>query len=97
MILDIITSAKKAAWLTVLILPMLVSCSVLSGNTFSDNPAVNAQQQQIDILEDEVKAQERRTNEAEQLYKREKDLLNARKSELKAARRLLKVYKDQDK
>jgi hypothetical protein len=44
-----------------------------------------------------MRDQKRRTNEAKQLYKWERDLLNAKKSELKAAERLLKVYRDQAK
>lgn len=76
--------------------PVLFGCSAFSGGSSSD-PMVNAQQQQIRTVEEEVRAQKRRTDEAEQLYKREKNLLDAKKSELKAAQRLLNVYEKQAK
>ncbi len=94
MILEIQPIKKVTTGLLVLILPFMMSCSVFSGST-SNDPMVVAQKQQVDILEEEVNAQKRRTDEAEQLYKREKDLLSAKKSELKAAERLLKVYDKQ--
>ncbi len=80
-----------------LFIPVFFGCSVLSGNSLSSDPTVRAQQQQVAILEDEVRAQKVRTDEAELLYKREDDLLDAKKSELKAAQRLLKLYKQQAK
>jgi len=81
----------------VVLLPALFSCSAITGGSSSNDPTVIAQEQQVDYLEQEVKDQKRRTDEAEQLYKRERDLLDAKKSELKAAERLLKVYRDQAK
>jgi hypothetical protein len=69
---------------------------VSGGSDFND-PDVNSQQQQVSYLQQKMRDQKRRTNEAKQLYKWERDLLNAKKSELKAAERLLKVYRDQAK
>ncbi|GEO05945.1 hypothetical protein AAE02nite_36090 [Adhaeribacter aerolatus] len=96
MIINILPS-KKLTGLLILLLPFLFSCSALTGGSASNDPNVIAQQQQVDYLEQELEAQKRRTDEAEQLYKRERDLLDAKKSELKAAERLLKVYRDQAK
>jgi len=79
----------------IFLLPVVSSCSVLSGGSASNDPAVIAQQRQVEILEDEVRAQKRRTDEAESLYKREENLLDAKQSELKAAKQLLKVYRNQ--
>jgi len=87
---------KFAAYITALLLPLIISgCSTFSGGSASNDPAVDAQQRQVEILQDEVRAQDRRTDEAESLYKREKNLLDAKKSELKAAKQLLKVYRNQ--
>jgi len=87
---------KLLSTLLLMVSPVIFGCSVFSGSA-SNDPMVNAQQQQIKILEQEVDAQRRRTDEAEQLYKRERDLLSAKKSELKAANRLLNVYEKQAK
>jgi hypothetical protein len=97
MILSLLSSRKCSLGLVVLFFPLLTSCSALGGGSASSDPTVNAQRQQVDLLENEVREQRRRTDEAELLYKREKDLLNAKKSELKASERLLKVYRDQAK
>ena len=94
MILNRYTFAKPLSFVLLLFSPVIFGCSVLSGSS-SNDPMVTAQQTQINTLEDEVKAQKRRTDEAEQLYKREKDLLSAKKSELKASKRLLNVYEKQ--
>jgi hypothetical protein len=90
------TFAKPLSFVLLLFSPVIFGCSVFSGSS-SNDPMVNAQQTQINTLEDEVRAQKRRTDEAEQLYKRERDLLKAKKSELKAAERLLNVYEKQAK
>ena len=97
MLKNILSLRKLKNGLFALFESVFFGCSVLSGNTASDDPTVRAQQQQVDILEDEVRAQKVRTDEAELLYKREEDLLDAKKSELKAAQRLLKLYKEQAK
>ena len=97
MILNILTPKKLNISLLLLLSPLIFSCSALTGGAASNDPNVIAQQQQVDYLEQELDAQKRRTDEAEQLYKRERDLLDAKKSELKAAGRLLKVYRDQAK
>ena len=97
MILNIFTEKKFTGSILLLFAPMLFSCSALSGGVASNDPNVISQQQQVSYLEQEVDSQKRRTDEAEQLYKRERDLLDAKKSELKAAERLLKVYRDQAK
>lgn len=97
MIVNILLLKKLAGrWLVVLALPVL-GCSAFSGGSASTDPNVIQQEQQVSYIEQELEAQKRRTTEAEQLYKRERDLLNAKKSELKAAERLLKVYRDQAK
>jgi len=69
----------------------------VSGGSGFNDPNVNSQQQPVSYLQQKMRDQKRRTNEAKQLYKWERDLLNAKKSELKAAERLLKVYRDQAK
>ena len=97
MILNIFTQKKLTGSILIFLAPMLFSCSALSGGAASNDPNVISQQQQVSYLEQEVNSQKRRTDEAEQLYKRERDLLDAKKSELKAAERLLKVYRDQAK
>ena len=97
MIINILSLRKITIGIFVLFIPAFSGCSVLSGGTASNDPAVIAQQRQVDILQDEVRAQKVRTDEAELLYKREDDLLDAKKSELKAAQRLLKLYRDQAK
>jgi len=85
---------KNSVYILAFVLPTLSGCSVFSGSS-SNDPAVIAQQQQVDILENEVRSQKQRTEESEALYKREDNLLDAKKSELKAAKQLLKVYKKQ--
>ncbi|MDB5262054.1 MAG: hypothetical protein JWQ14_1335 [Adhaeribacter sp.] len=99
MILNIFSGKIFIRSFLILFSPMVLSCSALSGGggAATNDPNVIAQQQQVTYLEQEVDSQKRRTDEAEQLYKREKDLLDAKKSELKAANRLLKVYRDQAK
>lgn len=97
MIINILLTRKLISSTLVFLFPVLVSCSVLRGSSASTDPAVVAQEQQVRYLEQEVQDQKRRTDEAEQLYKRERDLLSAKRSELKAAERLLKVYRDQAK
>ena len=97
MILNIFSVKKTTRCILILLSPMVFSCSVLTGGAASNDPNVIAQQQQVSYLEQELESQKRRTDEAEQLYKRERDLYNAKKSELKAANRLLKVYRDQAK
>jgi len=87
---------KIATYLSIFLLPLLISsCSAFSGGSSSNDPAVIAQRQQVEILESEVRAQKQRRDEAEGLYKREDNLLDAKQSELKAAKQLLKVYKNQ--
>jgi hypothetical protein len=97
MILNILLSKKLAGRLLVVFSLPLLSCSALTGGSASNDPTVIQQEQQVEYIEQELDAQKRRTDEAEQLYKRERDLLSAKKSELKAAQRLLKVYRDQAK
>lgn len=68
-----------------LLMSLLVSCSVISGNgRTSDDPAVEAQQQEVEQLERELREAERLAEEAEQREKAAKDRLKAAKHELKA-------------
>ena len=85
---------KTTVYLFGIMLPTLSGCSVFSGGS-SNDPAVTEQQRQVNIIEDEVRSQKHRTEEAKALYKREDNLLDAKKSELKAAKQLLKLYKKQ--
>ena len=91
----ILNTDKIAFYIAAFVFLLASSCSVISGGTASNDPAVIAQQRQVDSIEDEVRIQKRRTDEAEALYKREENLLDAKESELKAAKQLLKVYKNQ--
>ena len=93
--LNICSPTKLVAGTLIFLNTILFGCSALTGGSSSNDPTVIAQEQQVKYLEDELKEQDRRTDEAEQLYKRERDLLKAKKSELKAAKRLLSVYKKQ--
>jgi hypothetical protein len=97
MIINIFTQKKLTGCILILLSPIVFSCSALSGGSASNDPNVISQRQQVNYLEQEVRDQKRRTDEAEQLYKREKDLLKAKQNELKASQRLLKVYRDQAK
>jgi chromosome segregation ATPase len=65
-------------------LPFMISCSVLGGNSYSNNPAVEAQQQRVDALKSELKIAERTADEAEQRAKAAKNRLKAAEHELKA-------------
>jgi Tfp pilus assembly protein PilN len=81
---------KLSSSLLLLAFPLMVSCSVLSGGGYSNDPLVAAQQQRIDALKEEVQLAERETEDAEQ---REK----AAKSRLKAAQDELKVFQNEAK
>ncbi|MER2999362.1 hypothetical protein [Pontibacter populi] len=68
-----------------LLFPLLVSCSVISGSgRMSDDPAVAAQQREVEQLEREVQEAERLTEEASQREKAAKNRLKAAEHELKA-------------
>jgi len=97
MIHKFLNTYKTTTYFIALILPIVSSCSVISGGSASNDPAVIAQQRQVDAIENEVRIQKQRTDEAKSLYKREDNLLDAKESELKAAKQLLKVYKNQAK
>jgi len=68
----------------IMLLPFLVSCSVIGGNNYSDNPAVAAQMEEVERLEAELKEAEQIAEEAEQRAKAAKARLEAAEHELKA-------------
>ena len=68
----------------ILLFPFMVGCSVLGGGGYSDDPAVRAQQMEIESLERDVEEAERYAEEAEEREKAAKDRLEAAKHELKA-------------
>ncbi|WP_347158809.1 hypothetical protein [Pontibacter chitinilyticus] len=68
----------------IILLPLLGSCSVLSGNSYSDDPAVAAQQQRVDQLEAELKQEEQYVEQAKERQKAAEDRLKAAKHELEA-------------
>ncbi|MBW7468708.1 hypothetical protein ABID22_003127 [Pontibacter aydingkolensis] len=68
-----------------LLFTLLVSCSTFSGNgRVSDDPAVAAQQREVEQLEREVKEAKRLSEEALQREKAAKNRLKAAEHELKA-------------
>ncbi|ARS34744.1 hypothetical protein [Pontibacter actiniarum] len=69
----------------ILLFPLLVGCSVFSGNSsVSNDPEVAAQQRRVNELKREVKEAERYAEEAEQREKAAKNRLKAAEHELKA-------------
>lgn len=68
-----------------LIVPVMLSCSVLSGGgRVSNDPAVAAQQQEVKALKQELEEAERYAEEAKQREKAAKNRLKAAEHELKA-------------
>lgn len=76
--------AKILSAFFILLFPFLVSCSVLGGNNYSDNPAVAAQIEEVERLEAELRQAEREAEQAEQRAKAAKNRLEAAEHELKA-------------
>ena len=66
------------------LLLLFSSCSAITGNSVSDDPAVAAQQMQVERLEAELREAERLAEEAKQREKAAKDRLKAAEHELKA-------------
>ena len=75
---------KAMGGAAVLLFPFIMSCSVLGGGGYSDDPAVRAQQMEIESLERDLKEAERYSEEAEQREKAAKNRLKAAEHELKA-------------
>ncbi|WP_162053254.1 hypothetical protein [Pontibacter pamirensis] len=82
--MKIFTSKAVASSTMALFLPIMFSCSVLSGNSVSDDPYVAAQQQEVRALEQEVRQAEQYAEEAKQREKAAKSRLKAAEYELKA-------------
>ena len=76
--------SKATLGAAIVCLPLMMGCSVLGGGGYSDDPAVAAQQREIEALERDVQEAERYSDEAEQREKAAKDRLKAAKHELKA-------------
>lgn len=74
----------------VVFLPVMVSCSVFSGGNPHNDPAITAQQQEIQALEQEVREAERFAEEAKQREKAAKNRLKAAEHELKALQEQVK-------
>lgn len=81
---------KAVGGAAIVLFPFMMGCSVLGGGGYSDDPAVRAQEMEIESLERDVEEAERFSEEAEQ---REK----AAKSRLKAAEHELNALKEQAK
>lgn len=75
---------RAAAGVAVLFFPVMVGCSAFGGGSLSNDPAIAAQQMEIESLERDVKEAKRYTQEAEEREKAAKDRLKAAKHELKA-------------
>lgn len=83
--MKLFTYRAVASGAMALILPLMFSCSALSGgNRVSNDPAVAAQQEEVRALERELKEAERYAEEAEQRAKAAKNRLKAAEHELKA-------------
>ncbi|HEY4649974.1 MAG TPA: hypothetical protein VIG72_01115 [Pontibacter sp.] len=78
------TYRKAATGILTLIFPLVAGCSVVGGNSYSDNSLVRAQQEEVEQLEAEYRDAERLANEAEQRKKAAKNRLKAAEHELKA-------------
>ncbi len=79
-----VTYTKAVAALFAFVLPFMMSCSVIGGNNYSDDPAVRAQQERVELLESEYRDAKRLAEEAEQREKAAKNRLEAAEHELKA-------------
>jgi small-conductance mechanosensitive channel len=74
-----------ASSLMALLIPVLLSCSVVSsGSKVSSDPEVSAQQAKVEGLKKDLKEAERYATEAKQREKAAKDRLSAAEHELKA-------------
>jgi hypothetical protein len=85
-----ITYTKVSSAILALLFPFMIGCSVVGGNSYSDDPLVRTQQEQVDRLKAELRDAERLAEEAKQ---REKAAINR----LKAAEHELKARKSQAK
>ncbi|WP_242929226.1 hypothetical protein [Pontibacter vulgaris] len=89
--MKIFTNNSFASGLLLLIFPLMLGCSMTGGGSKSSgNPAIDEQQQRVDMLKAELNEAERRSKEADQFEK-------AAKSRLKAAEHELKAMQLQDK
>lgn len=75
---------KATTGLFILIFPFIVGCSVLGGNSYSSDPVIRKQQEEIERLEEEYKELKRLAKEAEEREKAAKARLKAAEHELKA-------------
>ncbi len=82
--MKIFTKNHIALGLSLVSFPFILSCSVIGGNKYSDNPAIVAQQERVSMLKAELDEAERRTKEAEQFEKAAKLRLKTAEHELKA-------------
>jgi septal ring factor EnvC (AmiA/AmiB activator) len=80
------THKKISGGMLLLVLPLLLGCSMLTGGGFSDDPRIRAQQEEIRELERELREAERYAEEAKQREKAAKNRLKAAEHELKAMR-----------
>jgi hypothetical protein len=75
---------KALTGLLILIFPFMVGCSVIGGNSYSSDPNIRKQQEEIERLEAEHKDLKRLADEANQREKAAKARLKAAEHELKA-------------
>lgn len=80
-----ITFKNIAAIAFVALVPFISSCSLVSGGSSYDTPIVNAQEERVQDLKEELKEAERYSKEAKQREKAAKSRLKAAEYELKAA------------
>lgn len=79
------TSKAVASGTMALFLPIMLSCSALTGgNRVSNDPAVAAQQREVRALKQEVREAEQYADEAKEREKAAKNRLKAAQHELKA-------------
>ncbi|WP_205504364.1 hypothetical protein [Rufibacter psychrotolerans] len=84
--MNVFSLNKRAASVLVLVLPLVMGCSVLSGGGYSSDPVVADQQRKVEALRAELSQAEKDTE-----YAKERE--RAAKSRLKAAEDELRVLK----
>lgn len=82
---------KVSSGLFILLFPFIVSCSVIGGNSYSSDPVIRKQQEEIERLEQEHRELKRLAKEADEREKAAKARLKAAEHELKAMKSQAKV------
>lgn len=82
---------KATTGLFIILFPFIVSCSILGGNSYSSDPVIRKQQEEIERLEQEYSELKRLAKEAEEREKAAKARLKAAEHELKAMKSQARV------